>query len=113
DVLGIQMSLPVDGHSMLDGTTHERNEKKYYANANLTAVPLSALSASRQPDEIRSRFGPALEREALYRIGPYPELVGKSVEELFVTAKRPVEIELIRSGTFYSLDPQALVPCYI
>jgi hypothetical protein len=113
DFLGIRMTLPIDGRSMLDTTAPDRTEKKYYASSNLNAVPVPTLIASRQHGEIRSRFGPASDPEALYRIGPYPELVGKTLEELPVGSHQPVEIELTRGGTFYSPDPQDLVPCYL
>jgi hypothetical protein len=71
------------------------------------------LTSSRQPGEIVLRFGPALDPEALYRIGPYPEIVGRTLEEIPVSANQPVEIELTRSGRLYSSDPKDLVPCYI
>jgi hypothetical protein len=113
DLLAIHMRLPVDGQSLLDATASERNEKKYFAGGGLNSVPVPVLTSSRQPGEIVSRFGPALDPEALYRIGPYPEIVGRSLEEIPVSANQPVEIELTRSGTYYSSDPKDLVPCYI
>jgi hypothetical protein len=113
DFLGIRMTFPIDGRSMLDDTIPDRSEKKYYARSQLNSVPVPTLISSRQHGEIRSRFGPASDPEALYRIGPFPELVGKRVEELPVSADQLIDIELTRGGTFYSPDPQNLVPCYL
>jgi hypothetical protein len=113
DYLGIRMTLPIDGRSMLDATIPDRDEKKYYAASQLNSVPVTTLISSRQYGEIRSRFGPASDPDALYRIGPYPELIGKKVEDLTTSAHQSVEIELTRGGTFYSPDPHDLVPCYL
>src|SRR5262249_3515708 len=104
-VLGINLKLAVDGKSLLDVTARTTNEKRYYANAQLHSIPPSIIASAGSAAELRSRFGSAPDRAALYQIGPYPQLVGKSVEELPVSANQPVEIELNRSGTFYSTDP--------
>jgi hypothetical protein len=56
---------------------------------------------------------PAGDPDAMYRIGPHSELIGLRVNSLPVTNAPPVELELIRSGTFYSADREALVPCFI
>jgi hypothetical protein len=112
DVLGIRMRMPIDGQSLLDANSPERNEKRYFANSQMNSVRPSDLTTSRGPAELRSRFGPASDSDSLYRIAPRPELLGKAVGQLSVSNRQPVEIELLRSGTFYSSDPEAVVPCY-
>ncbi|MGE5192915.1 MAG: sulfatase-like hydrolase/transferase [Deltaproteobacteria bacterium] len=112
DVLGIELKLPVDGRSLLETTSPDRAEKKIFAPDGLESVPLSIPQSSRERNEVPSRFGPAGEPDALYRIGPHPQLVGRSVENLTIDDREPVEIDLVRSDTFYSPDPQTLVPCY-
>jgi hypothetical protein len=113
EVLGIEMHLPVDGQSLVDAAAPERNEKKYYASGQLSTVRPSILNAARSTGEIHSRFGSALDGQAFYRVGPSPDLVGRSVETLPASPGPPVEIELTRGGTLYSSDPQDLVPCYL
>jgi hypothetical protein len=49
----------------------------------------------------------------MYRIGPHSELIGQAVDSYSVADTPPVEIELIRSGSFYSRDRHVLVPCFV
>ncbi len=112
DVLGIELNLAVDGHSMLDESIAERKQKTMYVNHQPTVVPATVVADRPAVNDVLSRFGPASDAEALYRIGPDPELVGRSVDSFSLTADAPVSLELIRSETVYSTDPDALVPCY-
>src|SRR5262249_43999849 len=65
------------------------------------------------PEELRRRFGNAADPEALFRIGPHPELLGRAVASLPHTDESPVAVELLRYGTEYSADRDAIVPCYV
>jgi hypothetical protein len=112
DALGIELNLPVDGHSMLDESVAERKQKTMYFGVKPKTFPATVLSDRSMVNDVLSRFGPASDAEALYRIGPDPELVGQPVDSLALTSDPPISIELIRSGTTYSTDRDALVPCY-
>jgi hypothetical protein len=113
DVLGIKLNLPVDGHSMLNESVAERKQKTIYVTGEPTAVAATVLADRPVVNDVLSRFGPASDAEAVYRIGPDPELVGRSVDSFSLTADAPVALELIRLETAYSTDPVALVPCYL
>jgi hypothetical protein len=112
DVLGIELNLPVDGHSMLDESIAERRQKTMYVNQQPTVVPATVVADRPVVNDVLSRFGRASDVDTLYRIGPDPELVGRSVDSFSLTADAPVSLELIRLQTAYSTDPDALVPCY-
>jgi hypothetical protein len=112
DVLGIELNLPVDGHSMLDESIAERKQKTMYVGHEPTIVPATVLADRPAVNDVLSRFGPASDAEALYRIGPDPELAGRRVDSFSFTADAPVSLEMIRWGTVYGTDPGALVPCY-
>lgn len=113
-VMGIKLKLPIDGQSMLDTTLAERPEKTLYSPfSGKLSVPAAAAHRAPVSNDSRERFGPASDPISLFRIGAHPELVGTYLESLPMTDVMPAEIELIRSGTFYSTDPNANVPCYI
>jgi hypothetical protein len=112
DVLGIKLQLPVDGSSLLGAAAPERTEKRILIQNGLTSVSTSIVAASRDHNDVLSRFGPGADLDALYRIGPHPELIGQGVENLPLDDGRKVEIELDRSDNNYSSNPATLVPCY-
>ncbi len=115
--LGIELQLPVDGVSVFDTALPERKEKTLCKQETLGGqapikVSASILESSTVPQEIRRRFGAANEPEALFRIGPHPELIGRRIADLPISAESPAELALSRSGSVYTQDPTALVPCY-
>ncbi len=112
DVLGIGLKLPVDGRSLLDAAAPDRTEKKVFTGEGVESFPVSKLKISGAGGELLVRFGPADDPEALYRIGPHPELIGQPVANLPTDDRPPVEIDIDRPDTIYRSDPEALVPCY-
>ncbi len=114
DVLGFELPLPVDGRSVFDGTTPERNHKTIL-DAQLAArtVPAAIVASSTFPQELRQRFGEANDPLALFRIGPRPELVGRAVADFIQDDDSTVDVELLRYGSDYAPDGDAIVPCYV
>jgi hypothetical protein len=117
DVLGIELQLPVDGRSVFNSAATPRLEKIWHSHETLGRsphpVPANVLENCTVPQELRRRFGSPSDPEALYRIGPHPELVGLAVTDLPTGLDNPVEIQLCLSGTILSPEPKALVPCFI
>jgi hypothetical protein len=114
DVLGITLTLPVDGHSILDDSIPERALKTMYVNlTKARSVPATVLVDRTVVNDLVSRFGPPTEADGLFRIGPDREIVGQNVDSLAQTADAPIVIEVNRMGTAYSTDPDVLVPCYL
>ncbi len=114
DVLRLDPTAPFDGRSVFDQALPEKTEKTIF-DAELVArtYPASILEGSTVPADLRMRFGPSDDPAALFRVGPFPKLVGRAVDSLPISDEPPVEIELLRSGTDYSEDRNALVPCYV
>ena len=113
DVLGIKLPLPVDGRSVFDATLPERTEKTIFPIVGKRmSVPAAVLKDRTVVQELRARFGSAADHAGVYRIGPHPELLGRSVEDLVLDDAPATEIRLRRSGTRYSDDRDELVPCY-
>ena len=67
---------------------------------------------STTPAELRRRFGSSADPQALFRIGPIPELVGRSVQSLKQSTAVPIELRLTRFGDTVEANSQAIVPCY-
>ena len=114
DVLGMTLNLPVDGHSMLDDSIPRRERKTMFMQQKKPmAVPASVLSDAPVANNIFSRFGPATDPQAAFRIGPDRELVGQSVDAFALTDGAPISLEVDRPEAAYSTDPDALVPCFL
>ena len=112
DVLGIKLELPVDGRSVF-AAVPERTEKTIFPIVGeRMAVPLSALDDRSVVQELQTRFGSSADRGGMYRIGPHPELLGRSIADLEIADAPATEIKLRRFGTRYSDDRDELVPCY-
>ncbi|MBS0265555.1 MAG: sulfatase-like hydrolase/transferase, partial [Planctomycetes bacterium] len=115
-VLGIDLPLPVDGVSIL-GTPDQRTDKRYQTAQTLgfqpCHCPAEIARQSTVPEEIRQRFGPASDPAALFRIGPFPELIGKSSSDYARGEGPGATIRLRNGNAVYSSDPDAIVPCYL
>jgi hypothetical protein len=113
DVLAASLQFPVDGQSVYDQARPEREDKKLFdPGLGHKNLPASIVQGSTAAPELRSRFGPGSDPDAIYRIGPHPELLGRQVSDLKTVDGPVVEIEMIHSGAHYSENPLELVPCY-
>ncbi len=113
DVLGIDLQLPVDGVSVFDTVRPERETKILYRQDHPLRASSTIIREARTPQALRPWFEPAGDPAAVYRVGPRPELLGRNAEELSPDSNAPFEIELTRSSTSYSADPDELVPCFV
>jgi len=113
DVLRIKLRSPVDGRSIFDENLPERSQKTIapVVHEELT-VPASVLDDRAIVRDLRARFSTSADPHDVYRIGPYPELLGRNVADLVVADAPATEIELRHLETRYSSDRDELVPCY-
>jgi hypothetical protein len=113
DALRIKLHLPVDGRSIFDEALPERTEKTISpaVDQQLT-VPAAVLEDRTIVNDLRARFSSSDDPHDVFRIGPHPELLGRSVAELIVADAPATQIELRRFETRYSSDRDELVPCY-
>ena len=88
DVLGTPLPVPADGRSLLvaDGTDRSTvTVARRFGGVLTTPTEEVAADLARAVDEKVSTFA-AGSWESLYAIGPHPELVGRQVDSLTVTA---------------------------
>ncbi len=112
DVLGIELSEPTDGWSVLDTTRPARHSTTLIQNQTPQAVPQDVVAGSDAAQLLRRRFGAADDPAALFRIGPIPELIGRRVDSLAQANQPPVEIKLLRYADTVGDDMKEIFPCF-
>lgn len=112
DVIGLTLRAPTDGWSVFDSSRPARTQLTVRDNETLKLFDPSIIPESHTPAVLRRRFGSSSDREALFRIGPYPELIGRTVQSLKQTSGASVEISLLRYADEVDDNPKAIVPCF-
>jgi len=114
DVLGIELQLPVDGRSIFDDSAPERQGKTFYYGPGDPPihVPAAIMDSSSVSQELRRRFGAPNDPEAMFRIGPHPELVGRRIDSMPQLDQPAVEIKLLRYGDTVRDGASEIFPCY-
>ena len=101
-LLDIDLPWPVDGHSALDVSQPERKAKIITGRRGrrLTVDPhVKAQVASLKRKHRLFGSGPI---ERLFKVGPWPELVGQSLNEVKITGSTSLRVEL--DGTSFLQD---------
>lgn len=113
DVIGLTLHAPTDGWSVFDHSRPARTQLTVRDNQTLLHVDPSVIPHSQSPDVLRNRFGSGSDREAMFRIGPRPELIGRAVQSLKQSTDAPVEISLLRFANEVDDAPEVTTsPCY-
>jgi len=112
DVLGIDLADPVDGWSLFDESRPDRKEHTFLVSFERRKTDPSIIVDSDVPKLLHERFGDASDRARMFRIGPYPELVGRRLEDCTVDAEPGPPLAMIRYGDSVDDDPQKLIPCF-
>lgn len=111
DVLGIQLHEPCDGRSVFDDAQPERTVQTYSDSGIRTSVSPRVIMDSQSARTLRDRFGDSADPDALFRIGPIPQLVGKPVADLPQLPGPPLDLEMIRYGDVVDEKAAIQVPC--
>jgi hypothetical protein len=93
-------------------TQPERQQVRSREGDDLKLFDIKLIKDSTTPAEIRRRFGTSADPHALFRIGPIPMLVGRSVQSLPQTTGQPIELRLTRFADVVEEDEQKKLPCY-
>jgi hypothetical protein len=111
DVLEIPLWASVDGESLAREPQRDPNRKQFAQDNRMTQFPTTTVSESRVVAEWEAIWGRT--SADLFRIGPHPELLGRSVAELPVspTGARGV-LELHRNSPEPYVLPDGPIPCY-
>lgn len=112
DVIGLKLQAPTDGWSVFDTSRPERKHLTVIEGRKAKQFDPQMFKVSKTPDVLRQRFGKGSDLEAMYRIGPMPELIGQSLRNLKQSSQPRVEIEALRYGTEVADAPKAEWPCY-
>ncbi|MGQ0634957.1 MAG: sulfatase-like hydrolase/transferase [Planctomycetaceae bacterium] len=112
DVLRIKLPDPVEGQSVIDASLPERPTKHWGAHRSEQTFNKSIAESSDGHLLQFERFGSG-NPQALFNVGPRPELIGQRVSKLSVATSPAVEIDITRFGDTRLDDPQSMVPCLI
>lgn len=111
DVVGMTLSVPTDGWSVFDTSRPERTQLTVTDAGITTTVDPATIQTSNTPAELRQRFGSSSDPDSLFRIGPIPELIGRTVESLPQSTETPMTIQLVSGGDTIPDVPDAVIPC--
>lgn len=112
DVLGIELPLPVDGVSLVDESQAEPAVKRFNNEGELLTIDPTFESKYGTLQDMLARFGGGSDPERLYRVGPHPDLLGRSLAELKLGPDSDIRIGLWHPRTFH-FDPRSrVVPSY-
>ncbi len=112
DVIGLKLLAPTDGWSVFDASRPERTQLTAIDSQVVLHFDPRILQSSKTPDVLRQRFGNGSDPDAMFRIGPMPELVGQFISSLQQSTEPRVKIEVLRDHTEVSDAPRAERPCY-
>ena len=112
DVIGLKLLAPTDGWSVFDESHPERTQLTVFDGQVVLHFDPQILQSSKTPDVLRQRFGNSSDPDAMFRIGPMPELVDQTVSNLQQSTEPRVEIEVLRDHSEVSDAPRAERPCY-
>lgn len=114
---GIQLPLPVDGHSVFAKSFPKRpnkiilGEKKYvFSNTRFSEIFSESLS------HMLTLFGAGKTRpDGLFRIGPFKSIIGKSVSQFRTSDKKSIKIDMTKILPFFERIElsSGFLPCFI
>ena len=116
DILGIRLLWPVDGHSAFGPPLPERKKKVVcFENTTERVFDSAALVAKYVTLKRKlALFGSGAKPGGLFKIGPYNELVGRSISRLVVAGEVGIAVDLDQATFFADVDPEAaFVPAHI
>ena len=114
DIIGVELPWAVDGRSVF-GPRPDRALQIYRYPDN-QRVSFMGLAGARQRAVARQHrlFGSGPFFPGLFRLGPHPALIGKSINEVGRTEEPPVQITIDRPGSFTDVDLRSdFIPAYI
>ena len=103
DILGMDLPWPVDGHSALDPSVAERQQKVIYSSSakNLLTFPATSLDVRYVSWERKlTLLGSGGISEKLFKIGPYSDLVGRRLADVAVGGDAEVKLGLYQPELF-------------
>lgn len=112
DCLGVKLLEPVDGRSVFDDSAPARVEIHYAVDYRTFTADPATIAQTDLPAQIAARFGDSRDPDAIFRIGPMPELIGREASAFDHSSEARFELDLTRFGDTLDDDPESVVPCY-
>lgn len=85
DVLQQSQPLPMDGHSLLDTSTRERPRKTITFEKDSTITEAAFPQAEKALRRQRNVVGSGTAKDRVFRIGPRPEWIGRSLDRFKIS----------------------------
>jgi hypothetical protein len=112
DITGIRLRRPTDGWSVFEEPRKERDRITFIHEVEKREIDPAVVIQSDVPQVIRRRFGDSGDPGAMFRIGPVPELIGRTIDSFERSAEQSVEIEPIRFQETFDDSEGAIAPCF-
>ena len=117
DILGMDLPWPVDGHSALDPSVAERQQKVIYAATRKKRLTFPATILDAQNVALERKLtllGSGTISKKLFKIGPYSDLVGRRVADVAVGGDAEVKLGLYQPELFARVKPNSdFIPAHI
>lgn len=119
EVLGVDLPWSIDGRSLLDPGLPRRTSKVAFEtrNAFLSRFEWPVAEArDLHPAVARTAdlFGDGSDPDAIYRVGPFPDLVGRSVEQLGLGVDDRAPVVVAAPKRYAAVDPdKGFVPARV
>ncbi len=110
DVLGITLHGGCDGRSVFDNSTPPRTTLTYASYEGRTAVKPTVIANSKSPQVLHERFGDSAAPDAIYRVGPIPELIGTPISRWKQLSTPALDLTQIRYGSVVDVAAPVQVP---
>lgn len=112
DLLGLEATFGLDGHSLLDELRPERSHRLFQGERGPVRLNNSFESKYETLDRMLNIFGSGKEPDRLFTIGPRPELIGRELTDLQVIDRSEVEVEIKFPRWLTGDEWKEIVPCY-
>ena len=108
EVLGLAAPWPMDGSSVFDTAAPQRPEKHLFRGPKRRRLTFGVAEMDAKYETVRRMaeiFGASSDPQALYRIGPYPDLVGRPLSQLEIDSEPRHQVRLRRPEIYHDVDP--------
>ena len=112
DVLGIELPITLDGHSLADPAAPERDKKQFWNDDGRSVVDARFNEKYWTLDRMLHMFGDGSDAGRLFRIGPNSGLVGQEVTNVVAVRESSFSLELVHPRNDAAADSNYM-PCYL
>ncbi len=112
DVIGMELSEPVDGGAIFDESVRPRLRKNFLMQWEPLVLAADFPERYRYVDRMVERFGTGSNNDRLSTSLFMPELIGRPLESFEIEETPGLEIQLDFGSGFYRTERPDVVPCF-